>query len=230
MASTIPAINAFDYAKRNLKNMPLEQVMVRLLDTVSKILWMAGPFRWTVGTLSPITLISATSDYTLAPPADFLYLIDAYIADGANTPRHLEIMPTIPSNIVVTGLPQFISYQGSNTFRISPIPGTLVTPTKYVIGTYKKTAPELTASNVYTSTTLQLSDEWYHVYEAGVLWQAYLWGDDQRAGTANVDGSGKMAFTGQRATFEAGIAQMLQREPMPIFDARVARDQKDVTA
>ncbi len=229
MASTIPAIEAFDYAKRNLKNMPLESIQTRLLDSVNKMMWMAAPFRWTVGTLTPITLVTATSDYTLAPPADFLYLISSYISDGLNTVRHLEVVPSIPANIIVTGMPEFISYQGSNTFRISPIPGTLVLPAKSLISYYKKIAPTVTAENAFTAGTLVFDDEWFQTYMEGVMWQAYLWGDDQRAGTANVDGTGKMAFTGQRATFEAGLAQMVQREPMPIYDARATRDQKDVT-
>lgn len=227
MAATLPPISAFDIAKRNIKNMPLEQIQVRVLDDINKLMWMAAPWRWTIGTLTPITLTSTTSSYTLAPPSDFLYLIAAYIADGAGPVRHLAIMPTIPASIVVTGMPQFISYEGSNTFRVSPVPGTQVTPIKQIIAYYKKKAPVVSAQTCQTAGFLTMDDEWFHVYEAGVLWYSYLYGDDQRAGTCNATNDGKIAYTGQRAVFEAGLDMMRQREPLPIFDARVTRDQKE---
>lgn len=228
MASSIAPIRAFDYSKRSVKNMPLEQVQTRLLDDVAKIMWMAAPWRWTVGTLTAITLTSSTSDYTLAPPADFLYLMSAYISDGLNTPQHLEVVPSIPSNMAISGIPQFISYQGSNTFRISPKPGTLLaSPTKTLVCYYKKIAPVISASNAYTATTLVFDDEWFPVFTDGVLWKSYAWGDDQRAGTCTVDSQGRIQFTGQRAVFEAGLAQMRQREPLPIYDHRVGQDQKE---
>jgi len=208
--------------------MPLERIQTRLLDDINKTLWMAAPWRWTVGTLTAITLLSDTSDYVVAPPADFLYLMSAYIADGSNTPIHLEVVPSIPSSMIVVGIPQFISYQGTNTFRVTPRPGTLISPTKTIVCYYKKIAPVLTASNIYTAGSLIMDDEHFHVYEAGVLWAAYMYGDDQRAGTANVDGTGKWAFTGQRATFEAAVSEMKSREPLPVYDARTSRDIKEV--
>ncbi len=227
MASTIPAISAFDFSKRNIKGMPLDQIQVRLLDNVNKIMWMAAPWRWSVGTLTAITLVSATSDYTLAPPADFLYLIGAYIADGAGTPRHLAVVPTIPANIVVTGLPQFIAYQGTNTFRVSPIPGTLITPSKSLVSYYKKQAPVITAQNAQTAGTLLFDDEWFPVYTAGVQWLSYLYGDDARAGSANIDSQGKAQYTGQKAVFESGLQMMRLREPLLQLDFRTAPDQKE---
>lgn len=227
MASTIPPIAAFDFSKRQIKNMPLEQINVRILDDINKLMWMAAPWRWTVGTMTPITLVTNTSDYTLTVPADFLYLIEAYIADGSSTPRHLDIMPKIPATMVVTGLPQFISYESGNLWRVSPKPGTLVAPTKQIVTFYKKIAPIITAANACTAGTLIFDDEHFPIYEAGVLWLSYLYADDQRAGTCNADSSGKMAWTGQRATFEAGLAQMRLAEPLPTFNLRMARDIKD---
>lgn len=228
MASTIPPIAAFDYSKRGIKNMPLDQIEVRLLDDINKQFWMAGNWRWTIGTLAAIPLVSITADYTLAVPTDFLYLVAAYISDGAGVTRYLGIMPTLPANGTVSGIPDFISYQGSNIFRVSPIPGTLPSPTKELICYYKKKAPTITARNAFTAGTLVFDDEYFPVYSAGVLAAAYAYGDDQRSGTVTVDGRGTVAYTGQRALFMAGIARMAQIEPTPYFDSRTTKDEKTI--
>lgn len=235
MASTIPPVRAFDFCKRNIKNMPLEQIQVRLLDSVSKMIWMAAPWRWTVATISTsIAILANTQDYTLAPPADFLYLIHSYITDGASITRPLKIAPSLPASTTLKGEPTLIAYMGSNTFRISPNPGTLTSttvptpPTKNIISYYKKTSPTITASNQMTAGTLVMDDEWFWVYEAGVLWISYLYADDARAGSGQIDGQGRMSYSGQRAIFEAGLQMMREREPMMIFDLHMSPEaQKD---
>jgi hypothetical protein len=218
MAATKRPMDAIDYCKRFIKNMPLEQVQIEIMDQVNKIMWMAAPFRWTVGTLSPISLASNTQDYTLAPPADFLYLMNAFISDGTTTPRNLDVEPTLPADVKIIGDPTRISYVGSNTFRVSPKPGTLVAPTQQIISFYKKTSPLLIETNVNTAGSLIFDDEWFWVYCSGVLWMAYLFGDDQRAGGASIDvTNGRYQFTGQRAVFEANMQIMKNRDTLPLW-------------
>lgn len=218
MAATKRPQDAIDYCKKFIKNMPLEQVQIEIMDQVNKIMWMAAPFRWTVGTLSAISLASNTQDYTLAPPADFLYLLRAYISDGTTTPRELDVEPTLPADVKIVGDPTRLSYVGSNTFRTSPKTGTLISPTQQIISFYKKIAPVITESNANTAGTLVFDDEWFWVYCSGVLWQAYLYGDDQRAGGASIDvTSGKYQFTGQRGTFEANMQVMKSRDSLPLW-------------
>lgn len=229
MAATIPPVRAFDFCKRNIKNMPLEQIQVRLLDSVSKMIWMAAPWRWTVATIPTTIAITAnTQDYTLTPPADFLYLIHSYITDGVSPTRSLKIVPSLPVSTTLKGEPTFLAYMGSNTFRLSPNPGTLTStavptpPTKNIISYYKKTAPNLTAQTIMNAGTLIMDDEWFWVYESGVLWLSYLYADDQRAGSAQIDAQGRMSYSGQRAIFEAGLQMMREREPLPVFDLHMS--------
>lgn len=217
MAATKRPIEALDFCKRFIKNMPLEQVQTEILDQVNKMMWMAAPFRWTVGTLTAISLANNTQDYTLAPPADFLYLIHSYIADGSTTPRILDVEPALPADVKLVGDPTRVAYVGSNTFRVAPKPGTGV-GTQQIISFYKKTAPSLTDSTIQNTGVLIFDDEWFWVYTSGVLWLAYLFGDDQRAGGASVDPTtGKYQFTGQRAIFEANLLIMKQREAIPVW-------------
>ncbi len=209
--------------------MPLEKVQTKILDDANKMLWMAADWRWSVGTLTAITITSNTQDYTLAPPADFLFLLHSYVTDGASVTRHLVVVPSLPASVVVKGSPAFISYQGSNNFRISPNPGTQITPVKQIVSFYKKKSPVITASNQMTGGTLVMDDDWFWVYQAGVLYSAYMWADDQRAGSCNIDSQGRAQYTGQRAVFESGVQMMRLREPLPVFQTNVTPDTKEMT-
>jgi hypothetical protein len=59
-----------------------------------------------------------------------------------------------------------------------------------------------------------MDDEWFHVYRDGVLWKAYLFGDDQRAGSVQAASNGQISYSGQLAQFMAGITMMRAAEPM----------------
>lgn len=221
MASTFTPQQAADYAKRYVKNMPFEQVAIQVCDDVSKYMWMAAPWRWSIGAFPNISLLNSTQDYTASLPADFLYLENAYITDQTGgVPRILHIEPFLapggkqgtPSRLaIVSGSPG-----GSGTVRFLPAPGAGSIPTSStVISHYKKQAPTIKASNMNTAGTLVFDDEWFHVYVSGVLYYAYLFGDDQRAGGAQIDpASGKVSFSGQRGVWEANIALMKQREKL----------------
>jgi len=230
MAATYRPIDAFDICKRFIKNMPLEQVQVRVLDSVSKVMWMAAPWRWSIGSLPNITLVANTQDYTVALPADFLYAVTSYVTDqNGGSPRDLEIVPSMPVGGLVGQVSRvaFTGTAGTNgTARFFPKPVTLPTGTQTVISMYKKTAPVITPANVFTAGTLVFDDEWTPVYEAGVLWLSYLFADDTRAGSAQADGRGTYSFTGQRAVFEANIQLMKEREKLLIVDPRMVPDAK----
>ena len=233
MASTFAPITAFDYAKRYIKNMPFEQVMVQVLDDVNKYMWMSAPWRWTVGAFATVPLVSNQQDYSgIAIPADFIYLQDAYINDAlGGVPRALHIEPYLqpggklgtPSRTaLISGTPGM----SNGLLRLSPQPGTV--PSSWeIFARYKKQAPFLTQSNINTPGVLVFDDEWFWVYVSGVLYYAYLFGDDQRAGSAQIDPtSGKVQFSGQRGVWEANIAIMKQHEKLPGMSGSVP-EQKD---
>lgn len=224
--------DAFEYAKRYIKNMPLDTVQLRILDAVSKMMWMAAPWRWTLAAMPQITLVASTQDYTLTLPADFLYAESAYVTDQAGgNPRDLSIEPFLPTGGLV-GQPSRIAFTGvpgtanGGTARLFPTPGTQPSPTPRVISTYKKWAPTLTLANINTGGALQFDDEWAFVYESGVLWLAYLYADDARAGTSQYGNNGTFTFSGQRAVFEANLQLMREREKLPIIDPRLIPDPK----
>lgn len=229
MAATKAPYDAFGYIKSFLKGMPLEQIGPEVLDEVNKIIWMAAPWRWTLGSLTAKSLVSNQQDYTITVPADFLYLWDGFISDGANVYRELTIEPTLPADVKVVGNVSRLAYMGSNTFRTFPKPGTLPnSPTQQFILRYKKTAPVITNQTQYDSGFLVMDDEWFWAFCAGVLWKAYQWGDDQRAGSITVASNGSVQYTGQLGIFRDALRSMAEREKLPLLSLEVASNPKAV--
>lgn len=218
MASTYKLIDAFSQSKVFVKMMPLESIQTFILDNALKMLWMAAPWRWTLGNLPVVTLVASTVDYTIADPADFLYIQpgSAYIsAGGSDVSRDVEVVAHINASVKrVSAAPTQVCHPAVHTVRVSPKPGTTVTTGTQLIALYKKTCPNVSESNVHTAGIQVFDDEWFHVYLSAVLYQAYLYADDGRAGGAQFTPGGQLTFTGQRGVFEANIQHMRESEPM----------------
>lgn len=218
MASTFRPIDAFDYVNAFVKFPNLEAARPGILDDAAKFFWMAAPWRWTLGYLSALTVTASTSDYTLTDPADFLYIQpnSVYLSEGgSDVGRYLEVVSQIHSTVkVIGGQPSQISHPATDTYRIFPKPGTSVTSGTQIIGMYKKQCPVVNESTQYTAGRQVFDDEWFWVYRSIVLYFAYLYTDDQRAGGAQVDSKGNATFSGQRGIVEANIAIMKMREPL----------------
>ena len=232
MSSTYTAQFAADYVTTFIKGMPFDNVSVQVLDDVNKMMWMAAPWRWTLGAFTNVTLLNNTQDYTVALPSDFLYLQTAYGTTADGNPPNIYYVESylnpggklgIPSRVaVVSGSPG-----GSGTFRVSPQPGT-VPAGETIISLYKKQAPLITPANANNAGVLVFDDEWFWVYVSGVLYFAYLYGDDQRAGGAQMGANGQVQFTGQRGVFEANLQIMREREKLPGLET-VQPEQRDAS-
>lgn len=230
MAATKTPYDGFAYIKSYLKGMPFEDIGPEALDEVNKIMWMAAPWRWTLGSLPATSLASNTQDYTIVTPTNFLLLFDGYIADGDKVFRNLQIEPTLPSDVKVVGDISRIAYMGSNTYRTFPKPGTIRTsPAQQFILRYKKIAPVITNQTQYTAGFLEMDDEWFWVYTAGVLWKAYTWGDDSRAGAVTTSSDGKTQYTGALGAFRDGLRIMAEREKLPLLEPNDLVNPKAVT-
>lgn len=213
MASTLFPQRAYDYVKHFIKDMRLDPVAWQICDDVQKMMWMYAPWRWTLGTFTPITLIGGTQDYNIGSfPSDFLHLYDAYTSDGSVAPRDLRVEPVLSPTVMKTGQADRAAVTGS-ILRISPVPAAFSGTGPSVICRYKKQAPNVTASNI-ASTGLAFDDEWFWVFQEGVLWKAYQYADDQRAGGATV-AAGKVQYTGQLANFMAALDYMATKEILP---------------
>jgi hypothetical protein len=211
----------------------LDDVKVQILDDAAKMLWHAAPWRWTVAAFPDVTVLANTADYTVSIPSNYLRLQEAYIVDEGHdgTPRVLEITPAMSAG-VIKGQPSEVSVSGtaggSGTLSLYPVQGAIGTGSILkVISTYKKVCPTIASGNVATAGYLVMDDDWFWVYNSCVLYHAYLYADDQRAGSATFNSAGQWQFTGQRAVAEANIALMKDREALPDeTGARIMKEPK----
>lgn len=219
MSSTLTPSAAFDFAKTYVKNTKLDDVKVRILDDVNKYMWMAAPWRWTIGSLPSFNLVANTQNYTVVSPGDVLYPYSAYVSDGQLVPRSLIIEPALPTTSKLVGQPNRISMIENDAnvgLRVVPVPSSFSGGnTNTVICLYKKVSPLLTSGNIGTAGVLVFDDEWFWVYQEGVLWRSYLYADDERAGNITF-ADGKIQYTGQRASFEAGLQFMRENDKLHI--------------
>ena len=227
MASVRVPYDAIILNKPFIKGMEtVESVAARILDNAVKEFWMESPWRWTLGALETVTLVANTQDYSLTSPStgptDFLYVVQAYTTDGVGPTRDLEIVPVLPVDANLLGQPSKIAFIAGSPakIRVHPVPGALINTTK-IISIYKKTAPYVDRSTMYsTMTSLGLpEDEWFHVYCDLVLYHLYKYADDQRAGGVTMTPNGPQ-YTGQLGTYKAKVWEMTQREKLPIWDSR----------
>lgn len=218
MASTYAPIDAFSQSKVFIKMMPLENVQAFILDNALKMMWMAAPWRWTLGNFPVVTLASSQTDYTVTDPADFLTLQPnaAYIsAGGDDVGRDVEVVSAIHSaGKRVSAATSQVCHPAANTIRISPKPGATVTSGTQLVALYKKTCPVITKATAHTPGIQVFDDEWFWVYVSAVLYQAYLYADDGRAGNVQFSGGAAPTYSGQRGVFEANIQLMREVEPL----------------
>jgi hypothetical protein len=97
--------DAFSYAKTMVKSMRLDDVKLRILFDALSLIWHAAPWEWTIGEIaeSPITVTTATSEYTITVPSDFSRLEMAILTDDAHLFKPLGIRSYVPAASVKTG-------------------------------------------------------------------------------------------------------------------------------
>ena len=226
MASTFTAYEAFEYVKKYIGNMDLERLAPGILDDVNKMFWGYAPWRWSLGLMDQITLVSDTQDYAVTLPDDFLFIYDILQLDGKTT-RHLKPAAIFPQTGILragqAGSGAVMSINGVDTLRIDPTPGTIpvTAAAQKLVPIYKKTAPDITKTTMYTSGYLQIPDDFFWVYREGVLWKAMSWAQDPRAGDVKVQG-GQVVYGGQRAVFESALITCSQQEKIYQIDQQEA--------
>jgi hypothetical protein len=202
---------ALTYAKKFIKDQPIDgtDVGVQTLDMASKFFWMYAPWRWTIGNMSPVQITGNAVDYTVAEPADFLYLQQAWLPEGDKfTP--LDIVPMLPADPKQTGKPSKVMFVQGATDKYRLFPQPPAGGDKWLLAIYKKAHTEITA----TSDTPGFPDEWFPIYQEIVLYYAYKFADDQRAGSSTIMANGQTQHSGQWGKVISMLEAMKGREDL----------------
>lgn len=219
MAATFRPDEAFGYAQKMVKHAPILDVKTEILQDAASMIWTGGPFSWTMGTIGPVTLALGDQDVVITLPADFQRLYKVVLA-SANTTRDLRIVTVLPSTDLV-GLADFCAYYLAASVSYvrlnSKFPSVQSTETWKLRAFYKLTSPDIRAS-LDQAGALVMDDSWYWVYREAVLYYAYKYADDPRAGGAQITeaatGQTQTVFSGQLAIARAAIASMRIAEPV----------------
>lgn len=218
MAATLPPSNAFQYCKYMIKSMPLEQVQASILQDASSLIWMAAPWRWSVGSNTAVSLTSGQSSFSISLGASFLRLEKCLIQSGV-TMRPVDIVGALPSAPTETGMPNFVALITSGpTIQFDMVfPPVAVGESWKFQSWYKLQGPVVNNATMGTGGQLIMDDEWFWVYDEAVLYYAYKYGDDQRAGTSSVtlnpDGSvAQIQYNGQLGVVMSAIEKMRRSE------------------
>lgn len=217
MAATLPPFQALTYVKEMIKRMPVDRVQVSILQDASSMIWMAAPWRWTIGTFGPLAITAGQSTVTLAGVSSLLRLEKLVISDAV-TSRALQVVATLPASPALTAKPNLgclvptptPKVQFENTFP--PLPSG---DSWNMWGWYKITAPVITNANMNTNGLLLMDDEWFWVFNEAVLYYAYKFADDQRAGGSTVAAGAngtQIQYTGQIGVVHSALEEMRRSE------------------
>lgn len=221
MAPSYDPADALAMITPSLGNATLDSTAKGLIaDEAQRVLWNFAPWKWERKNASDITIVHDTQDYTTIP-SDFMGLLAVQIVRTdvtPNKPTDLKIVDYInadktekkdPNSIDrITYLQELNSAAGG--FRI-PNPS-IVSPVTAVIRiTYRKTpATKYTSANL-TTDFVELPDQYFYLYKEWLLYEAYRYLGDPRAGTATFTKSG-WVYSGQLAVANSLSLQALQTE------------------
>lgn len=215
-ANAIPQ-DALAFAKEMVKSMPLDRVWGQVAQDASNYIWTAAPWRWTIGVLTPIALVANQQDFTIVtPPTDFLKLEQGFISDGS-TARAVKPVSALPASSTLIRQPNYVAISSiidstPSQIRFDSIYPALGNNTDHKFWAwYKKTAPVL-AGTINDPGALVMDDDYFQVFREWVLYYAYRYSDDQRAGGAQVStnsqGQRQIAYTGQLAVARASLEEL----------------------
>lgn len=218
MSATFIPLDAWQYAFRFVSDSNLASVQTMILQDAASRIWVAAPWRWSVGVLTAVPLTANTQNFTVTLPADFLRLEKPWLSNGIMD-RSLIPVSSLPVSDL-EALPNFVTIVAGSPAKVwfDTLFGPITSGETWNFrATYKKVSPDLTAS-VGTPGALVMDDDYFWVYREGVLYYAYKYADDSRAGGATVamtaNGGRQIQYSGQLAVFMAGIEEIRQKEEL----------------
>lgn len=215
MASPAPQ-DAINYAKRWVGNAPIDDtnLLYRILNDATCMLWMAAPWLWTVAPFEEVTVVNGTQDVSLGGSYSNLMIPIHFNWTDGQIKKDIQVASVLPSTSSLNGTISQAAYvAGSpNKMRFYPVPAGYASGTK-VNGFYKLVAPVIAAGNINTaySTITGGHDEWFWVFQEIVLLKAYRFIKDAREGIIQYAPAGP-TYTGQYAVVQDALTKMMTAE------------------
>jgi hypothetical protein len=221
--------NAIDLVRKFIKDVPLStsSVDIMLCDRVNSVTFGAYPWRWTLASLTAITLVDGQQDYSLAAAdattaaGGVWQLVRTRVRRTDTTPdewRELEIRSFLPPELTRTGgleTLKLVSYdEASSKVRLDLAASVPTGVTLQLEGEFKKNPTKIAALSQKpheVGGTSAFPDQYFDVIVEGLLWKAYQYCDDSRAGSI-VYVKGTSQYTGQLGVFHDALMWMARQE------------------
>lgn len=207
---------ALDVARRMVHGIPTSALQARVADVVNSEIWLAFPWRWTLGTLTAVTLSDGVQDYANTH-SDFQRFVHPRLAQTNLSPieyREIGVKEYLGVELTRKGSIESIRNVAylpvDNKFRLdfSPV---ITSPTVVQLQGYYQVKPtRITDSNltaVYTNP-----DQYFNVHVEGMKYWFYQLNDDPRAGTVVIARDGRKQYTGQMGAYYDALQQMMMNE------------------
>ncbi len=182
-----------------VQNIPTSSLDVVAADRVSRIMWRAAPFRWTLASLTAITLTDATQDFALSN-TDMYYLVRGRLTNTSVTPNEsvaLDIVEWLEPALNFTQGMYYIQacsmIATTTTVRLDTAISVPSGTTIKFQGEYQTNPTKIAAM----STTINFDDNYVDVGIEGMKWAYMVLAKDPRAGGATVNSSGQKVYQGQ---------------------------------
>lgn len=197
---------------------PLNAVKANLCDIVNSIIWTYYPWSWSLSSLTAITLVDQTQDYS---PTDtnIIRPIRIRIVRTDITPnefRELDILdnvaPDLSWNIGLENCQCVGWLAGQNIFRLRAAAGITSPITLELQGEYQRQPTKITESNL--AIPFSFYDHFYDPFIELLKWKIYQLNDDARAGSLVADKRGNVTYTGQLGIGMAMLQQMAAIEDL----------------
>lgn len=174
------------------------------------------PWRWTLGALTPISLVDNTQDYSVAN-TDVYRFVRLRVTRTDITPNksnELNLTEWLAPDLQTKGtLESFRAIAWDPVGSKLRLDVTASVPsgvTMRIEGEYQKLPTKITSSSV--GTALTQPDVYFNVFVEGLLYYLYKYADDQRAGGVQVMKGGQRQYTGQLAVFMFALQAMAEAE------------------
>jgi hypothetical protein len=195
-------------------NIPVDSIKVIAADSVNSIMWNCYPWRWAQKAMTAIPLVDGTQDYTFAP-TDFMRLVAARLVQTSSTPDTYDeltvvrnLAPDLGKSGFMGGLTQIATVPATSKLRLTCAAAVATGQTFEIQGEYQFQPAKITS----TGASLAFPDQYFGVFNEGLLWMFYRLSKDSREGSAQANGKGGVVYTGQMGAFFDALMSMREAE------------------
>lgn len=211
--STYTYTNVVSQIQPLVKNAPVSSIQIVTADIVNSIVWAAYPWRWSLGSITPVALVDGTQDYT-GIPTDYFRLVRARITRTDTTPdqyNEIIVVRNLVPELTKAGFDSLSSVAvdgATSKFRLNCAASVPTGITLQIDAEYQKLVTKVASM----STVIVIPDQYMNVVAEGMLWWFYRLLGDTREGGLMTDKRGNSHYSGQMGVFYDALIFMREAE------------------